>query len=216
MKKTIDFSSLLKFILVAAAVVTVIGVALLLIFGGSTAPAYTTVNISFVLIIKAVVAAILVFALLLLYFFIRYKKDGVLMAVWSSVGAVINAVVSFAFCVICRAPLGNFTFAVMLFSVVLTLITFVLFVNKYLLASTRRGKNVTVGSDFNNAANSVFKAMLLVLVIVFVTLAGGFVVSMIYSSTLTALYALPTMLASVFSVVCTLAFSCKLFSDKKA
>lgn len=216
MKRTIDFSSLFKFILIAAAVVTVIGVALLLILGGGTAPAFTTANLSFVLFIKALISVILVFALLLLYFFIRYKKDGVMMAVWSTVGAVINAIVSFAFCVICRAPLGNFTFAVMLFSVALTLITFVLFVTKYLQASTRKGKKVTVGSDFNNSANSVFKAMLLILVIIFVTLAGGFVVSMIYSSTLTALYALPTMLASIFSVVCTLSFSCKLFADKKA
>lgn len=214
MKKTVNFRGLSKIVLIIAAAVAVAGIAILAIFGGKTFSSYTFANLSVGLILKAVVAGVLVCALTLLYFVIRFKKNGVIMGLISSLGAAVNAVVAFALCIICRANLGDMTFAVVLMAVALSYITFVLFYDGFTVKSTRK-KNAAPDTDnYTLAANNAFKPMIVVLALICIVLAGAFVVSLVFGAGVFAFYAIPAILTAVFSVVFTLAFTCKLYADK--
>ncbi len=214
MKKTINFAALSKLVLIIAAAVVAAGALILAIFGGKTLAPYAFADLSISLVIKAVVAAVLVCALVLVYFFIRFKKDGVKMALISTAGAAVNALVAFALCVICRASLSDMTFAVVLLAVALSYITFVIFAYSFTKKVSRK-KTAEVETDaFSTAANKVWQIMLVLLVLLCVVLVAAFVVSLIFSAGVFAFYALPAILTAVFSVVFTLAFTCKLYADK--
>ena len=214
MKKSINFASLSKLLLIVALAVVVAGIALLLILGGNTAAPFTFANLSFTLVIKAVVAAVLVCALVLLYFFIRFKKQGLKMALISTAGAAVNALVAFALCIVCRASLSDMVIAVVLLAFALSYVTFVIFAYKF-TKKTSRKKTAEVEVDaFSVAANKVWQIMFFMLVLVCATVAVAFVAALIYSAGVLALYALPAILAAVFSVLFTLSFTCKLYADK--
>ncbi|MGN0453038.1 MAG: hypothetical protein ACI4GZ_04465 [Ruminococcus sp.] len=214
MNNTIKFSKLSKLLWIFAAAVMIAGLALLLIFGGGTAPSFTLANLELAVFIKALVAAVFVFALVLVFFLIRNKKQGLKMAIFSTVGAIVSAVAAFFLCIICRAPLGNFTFAVMLLSVALAYITFILLADSLSQKTQRRGKAQAESDSFDAAANKVFRLMAFVLALIAIIVACGFVVSLIMGANILALYALPTILTAVFSVIFTLAFPAKLYCDK--
>lgn len=215
MKKTINFASLSKLLLIIAAAVVVAGALVLAIIGGRTYAPYTVSNLSFTLVIKAVVAAVLVCALVLVYFLIRFKKSGVKMALTASAGAAVNALVAFAFCIICRANLSDMAFAVVLFAVALSYITFVLFAYSFANKKPTRKKTAEPEVDmFSVAANNVWQIMLIMLALICVVIIGAFVVSLIFGAGVFALYALPVILTAVFSVLFTLSVTCKLYADK--
>ncbi len=214
MKKTINFASLSKLMLILAAAIVVAGALLLVIIGGNTVAPFTFTNLSFSLVIKAVVAAVLVCALVLIYFLIRFKKEGVKMALIATAGASVNALVAFALCVICRASLSDMTFAVILLAVALSFITFILFAYSFTKKTSRKKTAETDVDAFSVAANKVWQIMLLMLVLTCVVLVAAFVASLIYSAGVLALYALPAILTAVFSVLFSLSFTCKLYADK--
>lgn len=214
MKKTVNFASLYKLSVIVAAAIIVAGAVMLIAFGGGTFASYTLANLSISMVIKTVVAAVLVCALVLLYLVIRFRKRGVKVALFSTLGAVCSALIAFALCIICRAPLGNYTFAVVLFGVALSYITSVLFFSPINIKLSRK-KNATISEDnYNEMANKAFAPMLVILVILFVILVGAFVGALIYGSTLLMLYALPTLLTALISVEFTLAFTCRLYAKK--
>ncbi|MBQ4105093.1 MAG: hypothetical protein IJC86_01745 [Clostridia bacterium] len=213
MKKTVNFNGLSKVMLILAAVIIVAGALVLAIFGGGTAAAYTAANLGLALILKAVVATVLVCALVLLYFVIRFRKDGVKMGIFSSLGAVVSGLMALALCVVCRAPLGNFALAVVLTAVCLSYIASALFFNSFVKKSSRK-KNSPAEDSYNDAANKAFAPLIVLLAIFIGILVGAFVGAAIYGSVSLMLYALPTLLTAVLSILFTLAFSCRLYAKK--
>lgn len=214
MKKTINFNPLTKLMLIIAAVVIFAGILVLAIFGSNTVPAYGFSNLSLGLVFRALVAALLVLALVLGYFAIRFKKSCVKMALISTLGAAINVLVSFALCVLCRASIGDMTFAVALLAVALSYITFIFFAYSFTKKVSRK-KNAEEDVDaYFTGANKVWQIMIFVLVIICTVLLGAFVASIIYGAGVFASYAIPAIFTAVFSVLFTLAFTCKLYSDK--
>lgn len=214
MKKTVNFASLTKLVLVIAAAVVLAGALVLAIFGGNTFVHYGFANLTFGLVSRFIVAAVLICALVLIYFVIRFKKDGIKMSLISTAGAAVNALVAFAFCVICRANLGDMTFVVSLLAVILSYITFILFAYSYAKKVSRKKTDEAEIDAFSVGANKVWSIMLLVLLLICVILLGAFVASLIYGAGVYALYAIPAILTAIFSVVSTLAFTCKLYADK--
>lgn len=214
MKKSVNFASLTKLMLIIAAAVVLAGVLLLAIFGGNTIPAYGFANLSLGLVFRCVVAAVLVFALVLVYFVIRFKKAGLKMALISTAGAAINALVAFALCVICRASLGDMAFAVALFAVILSYVTFILFVYSFAKKVTRKKTDDAEVDAFSAGTDKVWKIMFFFLAMICVILLAVFVASLVNGAVVYALYAISAILTAVFSVVFTLAFTCKLFADK--
>lgn len=214
MKKSINFASLKKLMLIIAAAVVVAGTLVLALLGGRTFAPFTFSNLSFSLVIKAVVAAVLVCALVLVYFLIRFKKSGVKMALIATGGAAVNALVAFALCIVCRANLSDMTFAVILFAVALSFITFILFAYSFTKKTSRKKNAVAEVDSFAVAADKVWQIMQIMLVLICVVLLGAFVVSLIYGAGVFAFYALPAILTAVFSVLFTLSFTCKLYADK--
>ncbi len=214
MKKTINFPSLSKLMLILAAAIVVAGALLLAIIGGNAPASFTFANLSFSLVIKAVVAAVLVCALVLIYFFIRFKKSGIKMALIATSGAAVNALVAFALCIICRASLCDMAFAVILLAVALSFITFILFAYSFTKKTSRKKAAESEVDAFSVAANKVWQIMLIILVLLCAVLVAAFVASLIYSAGVLALYALPAILTAVFSVLFTLSFTCKLYADR--
>lgn len=214
MKKSINFASLTKLMLVIAAAVVVAGALILAIFGSKTVNQYGFANLSFSLVIKAVVAAVLVCILVLIYFLIRFKKAGVSMALISTAGAAVNALVAFALCVIFRASLSDMAFAVVLLAVALSFITFIIFAYSFTKKVSRKKTAEAETNAFSVAANKVWQIMFILLVLLCVVLVGAFVVSLIFSAGVFAFYAFPAIITAVFSVVFTLAFTCKLYAEK--
>lgn len=214
MKKTINFASLTKLMLIIAAAVVAAGALVLVLLGGNTVPNYGFSNLTLGLVFRCVAAAVLVFALVLIYFVIRFKKAGLKMAFVSTAGACVNALVAFALCVICRANLGDMAFAVTLLAVILSYITFILFAYSFQKKVSRKKTDETEVDAYSAGVNKVWKIMLLTLVLICVILLGALVASLIYGAGVYAFYAIPAILTAVFSVVFTLAFTCKLFADK--
>lgn len=214
MKKSVNFAGLYKLSLIVAAAVTLIGIAMLLIFGGGTFASFTIKNLEISILFRSVVAAVLICALVLLYLFIRFRKNGIRLGLCGAHGAVISAIVAFALCVICRAPLGNMTFAVALLGVCLSFITTVIFGDR-LNVKVSRKKTATLNEEnYNEVADNAFRPMLVAIIITAVILVGAFAATLIFGSKVLALYALPTLLTAVFSVVFTLAFSCRNYAKK--
>lgn len=215
MKKSVNLKSFTLFSLIGAGVVILVGLVMFLIMGGNTVPMYTTANLSISMFIKAFVATTLVWALSLGYYACFYKKLALKYSLISLVSSVVSGFMSLAFIVICRAPLGNFAFAVMLFSVVLSYIAFTLFV-RYLndAKPTRKSKADDEETPENKAIRRTLKVMLYVLLFAVVGLAGSFAVSMIFGSTVLCIYVLPTILSAVATVVFTLSVS-SAFAVKK-
>ncbi|MBQ8000583.1 MAG: hypothetical protein IJ298_05120 [Ruminococcus sp.] len=214
MKKSINFASLSKLMLIIAAAVVVAGIALLAILGGNTFAYCSFANLSFSLVAKVAVAAVLVCALVLVYFVIRFKKSGVMMAVVSTIGAAVNALVAFALCIICRANLSDMAFAVVLFAVALSYITFVLFAHSFTKKTSRKKAAEPEVDAFSVAADKVWQLMVIMLILICVVIVAAFVASLVFSAWVLALYALPAILTAVFSVLFTLSFTCKLYADK--
>ncbi len=210
MKKTINFKAIFKISIIVAAILFVVGVALHLIFGGQ---ALAKFNLGFYL--KALVAAVLVLGLTMIYFLIRFKKPGVKMALYSALGATVNALVALALTVICRANFGDITFALMLFAVVLTYITFVVFAYSYnVKPANRRKKDEPVVDAYSVAADKTFKTLLPMIIIILALAVATFIISAIFGAKILLLYVLPAIITVVFSVIFTIAVSCRLFADK--
>ena len=70
-------------------------------------------------------------------------------------------------------------------------------------------------TPFEKASSKSFRIMLYCLLLVTLILVAGFVVSMIFSSTVLMSCVLPAILSLISAVVITLAFACRMFSDKK-
>lgn len=214
MKKTVNFTSLTKLLLIIAAAVVLAGAVVLAVFGGNTIPNYGFSNLTLGLVFRCVTAAVLVLALVLIYFVIRFKKAGLKMALVSTAGACVNALVAFALCAISRASLGDMTFAVALLAVILSYITFILFAYSFQKKVSRKKTDGTQVDAYSAGVNKVWQIMRMVLVLICGILLGAFVASLVYGAGVYAFYAAPAILTAVFSVVFTLAFSCKLYADK--
>ncbi len=211
----INFSKLFKSTLIAAAAVTVIGVLLLVIFGGKTAATYTMQNLRISLFVKAFVASVLVLAATMLYFIIRFKKNGVFLGLYTAMSAVISAVVAFSVCVICRAPLGELTFALMLLAVMLSYITAVVFVNNFSAKNTSRKKSAAVADDnYTTAADKTWAVLRYLVTVICIVLVAAFVIALIFAVKAVPFYALPAIFVTVFSVIQTIAVGCKFYSAK--
>ncbi len=210
MKKSINFKGLNKISLIIAAVLVVVGIVLHLIFGS-----YSLGKFGVGFYLKALVAAVLVLGLTMIYFLIRFKKPGVKMALCSALGATVSAVTAFALTVICRANFGDITFALMLFAVVLSYITFVIFAYSFSVKPANRRKKDEPSVDaYSVAADKTFKTMRPVAVIILALIIATLIISAIFGAKIILLYVLPAILTAVFSVVFTIAVSCRLFADK--
>lgn len=211
----INFKSLFKPSIIISAALTVIGIILLLIFGGKTNPEFTTRNFNLSLFIRAFVASVLVIALTLVYFVIRFKKKGLLLSLFSALSAVISGVTGFALCVICRAPLGGLTFAVMLLGVLLSYITSVLFANNLVFGkASRKQKGNTATDYYTVAAEKTWGSLVYVLAIICLVLVAAFVVSLVFAVKAVPFYALPAILTAVLSVIQTISVCGRLYTDK--
>lgn len=211
----INFNKISKLSVIIAAALTVVSVLMLILFGGNTFASYTMQNLRPSLFVKAFVAAVLVLGLTIIYFLIRHKKKGLFLGLFSALSAVISAVTAFAFCVICRAPLGGLTFAVMLFAVVLTYVTAVIFSNNLAVKKVSRKKNAENTTDnYTIAADSTWRSIAPVVAIICVVLVVAFVLSLVFKVAVLPAYAIPAVLTAIFSVIQTIAFGCKLYSDK--
>lgn len=212
MIKNINFNKLLKPLLIINAAVFAVGVIMLAIFGGNTFAEYTLNNIRTSLIVKIFVFAALVVLFTTLYFFIRFKKKGLWLGLFAGAGAAISALVSFAFCVIFRAPLCEITLALVLFSAIITYITSLVFANK--LNSVVIKKNTDKSELYSKLARDTFSALLLPVILLVLVAVIGFVVALIYSASLVYLYAFPVVLSVAVSVITAISFTCNLYFKK--
>lgn len=211
----INFKKLFIPSLIFSGAVTLLGILFLLIFSGGTFASYTMQNLRLSLFVKALVSAILVFALTLVYFAIRFKKKGVFLSVYAGLSAVINAVTGFALCVICRAPLGEYTFALMLYAVAMTYIAALFFANNYTVKTAKSKKTEEpVQDSFQITASLTFKSLVYIIAVICVVIIAAFAASFVFAVTVVPMYALPAILVTVLSVVQTIAVGCRLYASK--
>lgn len=222
MKKAFNLSSFTKFSGIAAGVIVAVALVLFFIF----APADSAHNPMLSVLpfaLKALAFAVFAYAVKLLYFAICFKKAAVRMSLFSVTGSLVSAVVAFAFCIICRAPMGNMTFAVVLFSVLLSCVSSVLFFrNLPEKKKSKKSKNIKAEgatdiaevAPFEKASSEAFSVMLIILMITALILLAAFAVALIFSAYSLCIYVLPAILSSVFSVVFTLSLPCYLYSKK--
>ena len=214
MKLSINFEKIFKPLLIIAASVVAAGILMLLIFSGKTEPQYTLNNLSFSLFLKSFMTAVLVLLLTSVYFFIRFKKGGIMLGVYTALSAVVNSLVSFALCVITRAPLGGMTFAVIIISVLLTYMVAILFKNNLPDPKNTKKSKKPSQDNYNTTAQKTFESLALVLAVSVAVVVIAFIISLIYGASALALYALPTIVSGLFSVVFTIGVSCNLYSDR--
>lgn len=221
MKKALNLSSFTKFSGIAAGVIVAVALVLFFIF----APADSAHNPMLSVLpfaLKALAFAVFAYVVKLIYFAVCFKKAAVRMSLFSATGSLVSAVVAFAFCIICRAPMGNMTFAVVLFSIFLSVISSVLFFrNLPEKKKSKKQKNTDVSdasetelTPFEKASSEAFSVMLIILMITALILLAAFAVALIFSAYNLCIYVLPAILSSVFSVVFTLSLPCYLYSKK--
>lgn len=203
-----------KILLLVSAVLTVLAVAVLLVFGGNTYASFTFANLSFNLFLKAFILTVLVFAVTTGYFFIRFKKNGLYLGIFTALSAVISGVVAFDLCVLCRAPLGDLTFAVMLLCVAVVYVTSVIFANNFKKASTKKKKQKDSASAFETAVVSTRKSFAIVFAVIIVTLVSAAILTFVFSGFTLALCAAPSIIATAYSIALTLEFGCRYYADK--
>lgn len=213
MIKKIDFKKLFLPMILAAGAITLIGFLMLLIFGGKTFAEYTLNNLRISLFIKALVYFVLFVGLTMLYFLIRFKKKGFWLALYTAAATAINSVSAFFLCVIFRASLGEITFAVILLAVFYTYLTVLVFVSKTADTNNKKTKGAPEFS-FEEAAQKTVSTMLIPLIIIAALIVIAFVLALVYSAPMLALYALPMILTTVISVIQTITFTCNLYSKK--
>lgn len=203
-----------KLLLLLSAALTVVTVAVMLVFGGNTFASFTFRNLTFNLFLKAFVLALIVFAVTTAYFVIRFRNNGLYLGIYSAISAVISSVVAFDLCVLCRAPLGDITFAVILLCVVLVYLTSVLFANFIKKNNVRKKKSKDNASAFDNAVAYTRKALSVVLIVLIVTIVAAAILSFIFSAFTLTLCAAPSVVAASFSIALTLEFGCRHYMDK--
>lgn len=213
MKKTIDFTRFYIISAVVAAAVCVAGAVMFLLFGGGAYAHFTAANFNPVILVKTAVSAVLVFAFVFAYLAIRFKKNGLKAALMSTIGAAVSALCAVALCVICRAPLGNYTFAVALEGVCISFITSCVYLNSKTEVVTRKKKSVSTES-YNDIANKAFGPLFLMLVIVALSLIAAFAAFAVFGVQPLMLYVLAALLTAVVAVFFTLAFTCRIYADK--
>ena len=217
MKNKINFDKLFKPLLLFSAGLALVGILFLLIFGGRTYPRYTWSNLRFSLFFKAFATSVFAVLFTSLYYFIRFKNNGVWLGLFSALSAVINVIATFSFCVIFRAPLGELTFALMLFSVFVTYMTALVFksnIPKSIKMSAKKKEKKFENAHYSEAANKALQNMFFFIVPVVLVLAAVFVVTLIFGAGELALYVFPAIFITLFSVVQTLGIGCKLFIKK--
>ena len=211
----LKFNKLFKPMLIISAAVTLLGVLFLVLFSGGTFASFTLQNLRFSLFVKVIVTAVLVFAATLLYFLIRFKKKGFFLALFGALSAVVSAVVAFALCVVCRAPLGEYTFALMLLSVVLSYAVCVLFANNLTAKKVSRKKAAEPSEDnYSVAAELTWKSLRYFLAVICVVLVAALAACVVFAVRVVPMYALPAIITALFSVVQTIAVGCKLYASK--
>lgn len=217
MKKNLDFKKLFLPMAIANVAVALIGALMLFIFSGKTYAEYTLNNLRFGLVLKGVFFLLFVFIVTSLYFFIRFKKKGLRLGIISVATASVNSLVSVAFCVICRANLGELTFVTMLISFLLTYMTALIFEVSVGPDDTQKKKKKSSAEDseltLDKASQKAFNTMLIPLVLLVLTVVAASIVSLIFSVFSLALYALPVILSAVMSVVTTNTSCCKFYKD---
>ena len=212
MIKNINFAKLYKPLLIFCGAVTALGMLMLLIFGGKTFAEYTMSNIRTSLIVKIAVFAVLFMLLTTIYLFLRFKKKGFWLGIFTAVGAAANSVTAFSFCVIFRASLGDITLALMLFATLTTYITALVFANKS--SSVVIKKNTDKQELLQKLSKETLSVLLLPIILTITVIVVGFVIALIYSAPLFYLYALPVIFTLVLSVIFTISFTCKMFFNK--
>ncbi len=211
----LNFNKLFKPALIISGALTLLGILFLLIFSGGTFASFTVQNLRLSLFVKAFVTALLVFATTLLYFLIRFKKKGMLLALFAAISAILSAVSAFALCVICRAPLGEYTFALMLFAVALSYAASVVFANNLTVKKNVRKKDAETSPDgYSTAAYLTWKNFVYIIAVICIVIIAAFVASLVFALKVVPMYALPAIIVSVFTVVQTIAVGCKLYASK--
>jgi len=217
MKIKINFDKLLRPVLLFSAGLFAVGILMLLIFTGKTQPQYTLGNLRFSLFIKAFMTSVFAVLFTTGYCFIRFKKEGLWLGLFTALSAVINVISVFSFCVVFRAPLGEFTFALMLYSVFVTYMTALIFktnIPKPDKTSEKKKLKTPVSICFSDVADKTLGNMLLFLIPVALVLLAVFVITLIFGAGELSLYVIPAILVSLFSVVQTLSVGCKYYTNK--
>lgn len=211
----LNFSRLFKPALIICGALVLLGVLFLVLFSGGTFASFTMQNLRFSLFAKALVTAILVFVTTFIYFLIRFKKKGIFLAVFAALSSILSAVTAFALCVVCRAPLGEYTFALMLFAVVLSYSVSVVFADNLTGKKIVRKKNSESTEDiYAAAADNTWKNFVYIIAVICVVLASAFILSLVFAVKVVPMYALPAIIVTVFTVVQTIAVGCKLYASK--
>lgn len=203
-----------KILLLVGALLTVLSILVFAFFKGNTMASFTLGNLTVNLFIKAVVCAVLVFAVTTIYFCIRFKKKGFYLGVYSGVSALVNCVVAFALSTLCRAPLGNLTFAIMFFCVAVTYVTAVVFADNMINTSVKKNKKTEDTTLYDKAVCKTRKAFTVPFIIMIVTLVAGAVISFAFSAFSLALCAAPTILSAAYSFAFFLSWGGKHYADK--
>ncbi len=213
MTKKIDFTKLFFPSLVFSGAVFVLGLLMLLIFGGKTYAEFTLNNLCWGYLVKTGFSLAFVFILTTLYFVVCYKKKGLWFGIFGVAAASVNAVVSFFLCVVFRANLGELTFAVILLSVLFTYITTLVFSFTVTEGLKEKKKKKTTLLLVEKMCLKSFRTMLLPLVLTIFAIIISFVLALIFGVSDLALYAFPVIFSIVSSVVTTLAYICRFYKS---
>jgi len=215
----INFKKLFLPMVIINAISLIAGVLMLVCFGGKTYAEFTINNLRSSLVVKTFSSFFFLVALTTLYFFFRFKKQGVFFGIFAGISALINALSAFSFAVVFRANLGEILFTVVLACTLLTYITALVFAaNIFSLLTSSKKKKKKEDNSAEDTVNSVCQKTLntvapIVLSVVFAAVVG-FICTLVFGAYALALYALPLILTVINTVLLTLVFMYNVYSKK--
>ena len=203
-----------KPLILVAALLTVLTMGVFIFFEGNTYASFTLDNLKLNLFVKAFVCAILLVVATTVYFAVRYKKNGLYLGLYTGLCAVISTVVSFDLCVLCRAPLGDITFAVLFLSLCVTYGACAVFAGNMVKKVSKKKKTDDEISLYENAVASTRKAFASVFLMLIVTIVAAAVISFIFGAYNLALCAAPAILSTAYSFALFLTLGGRKYADK--
>ncbi|MBQ1977994.1 MAG: hypothetical protein II225_04520 [Ruminococcus sp.] len=204
----------LRPLILVAALLTVLTLGVFIFFEGNTYASFTLENLTLNLFVKAFVCALLMVFATTVYLVIRYKKNGLYLGIYTGLSAVISTVVTFDLCVLCRAPLGDITFALLFLSLCVTYTACAVFAGNMVKKASKKKKADNEISPYQIAVANTRKAFSAIFAVFVVTIVAAAVISFIFGAFNLSLCAAPAILSAAYSFAFFLSFAARKYADK--
>ena len=203
-----------KLLLLVAAALSVISALVVTVFDANTFANFSFKNLTFNLFLKAFFLIVFIFVATTAYFYVRFKKNGIFLGMFTALSAAVSSIVAFDLCLLCRAPLGDITFAVMLLSIVAVYTVSVIFADNSVRVIVKKKKQKTESTQYETAVIKTRKALAVAFSVVVITIVAAAILSFVFSAYSLALYAAPAVVSVAYSVALALQFGCRSYTEK--